>query len=68
MYPAFDLSVLLRAITGFSARAISLRKGSGAIWLTGFRTPGGKQSENQLEQLGHQGARLRRPLPASMPN
>jgi len=26
MYPAFDLSVLLRAITGFSARAISLRK------------------------------------------
>src|SRR6187401_2098572 len=49
MYPAFDLSVLLRAITGFSARAISLRKRSGAVCFIGCRTPGGKQSENQLE-------------------
>jgi hypothetical protein len=28
----------------------------------------GKQSENQLEQVGHQATRLRRLLPASMPN
>src|SRR3954462_11977516 len=39
MYPAFDWSVLLRAIMGISASAISLvEKPYRAIWVTSVRT------------------------------
>jgi len=59
MYPAFDWSIVLRAIMGISARAISLAdRPQRAIWVTSVRTRREDRTSISFRPLADLGGQL----------